>query len=155
MKKQRAMAPAMILVMGALAATMMAAAVGAQPGPPCSGTNHCVDITVTGGAIAPVPNTVISGRNHQIYWRIRTSGYSFPSPPPPQVGIAFKPPSSINDNGRMPANEFPCNRVSPALFHCTDAKTTHDTGVRSYQYSITVIDAAGHRIVSDPWIVNR
>jgi len=153
MNKQRAIAATTILVIAAIA--MRVASVAAQPGPPCSGTNHCVDITVTGGAIASVPNTVVPGKNHQLYWRIRTSGYSFPAPPPPSAGIAFKPPSSINDNGRMPANEFPCNRVSATLFHCTDANSTHDTGVRSYQYSITVIDGAGRKIVLDPWIVNR
>ena len=153
MNEQRAMAVNVRLLVGALA--MIGAGVGAQPGPPCSGTNHCMDVTITGGAIAPVPNTVVTGKNHQVYWRIRTSGYSFPAPPAPRGGIAFKPPSSINDNGRMPANEFPCNRVSPTLFHCTDANSTHDSGVRSYQYSIAVIDGAGRPIVLDPWIVNR
>jgi len=98
---------------------------------------------------------VVLGKNHQIYWRIQTSGYSFPPSPPPPSGIAFKQPSSINDNGHMPANEFPCNRVSATVFHCTDANSTHGTGVRSYQHSITVIDPAGKPIVFDPWIVNN
>ena len=154
MKKQPAIVPAMILVIGVSAGTMMAASVGAQPGP-CTGTNHCVDITIAGGAIPSVPDTVITGKNHQIYWRIKTGGYSFPPPPPPPVGIAFKPPSPMNDNGHMPANEFPCNRVSTTLFRCTDANSTHNTGLRRYQYSITVLDASGSKIVSDPWIVNK
>ena len=154
MKEQRPIAAVMMQVTGATIATIIAASVVAQPGPPCTGMNHCVDIAIAGGAIQPVPATIVTARNHQIYWRIKTGGYSFPSPPA-STGIAFKPASSINDNGRMPPNEFPCNRVSPALFHCTDANSTHDNGVRSYQYSITVLDAAGHPIVSDPWIVNR
>jgi hypothetical protein len=154
MKRQPVIAPTMILVIGVTAGAMLAASVGAQPGPPCTGTNHCVDINIAGGAVQSVPATVVSGKNHQIYWRINTSGYSFPSPQPP-TGIAFKPPSPINDNGRMPANEFPCNRVSATLFHCTDANSTFNTGVRSYQYAISVIDASGHRIISDPWIVNK
>lgn len=155
MKKQAAIDVLVMQVIGATATTMMAASVGAQPGPPCTGTNHCVDIAIAGGAIQSVPATVVTAKNHQIYWRITTGGYSFPSAPSASTGIAFKSPSSINDNGRMPQNEFPCNRVSVTLFHCTDANTTHDKGVRSYQYSITVLDAAGHPIVSDPWIVNR
>lgn len=155
MKKQPAIAHAVILVIGVSAGTMMALSVAAQPGPPCTGTNHCVDINIADGAIQSVPATVIVGKNHQIYWRIKTSGYSFPSPPPRSIGIGFKPPSPINDNERMPANEFPCNRMSATLFHCTDANSTHNTHVRSYQYSITVIDASNHEIISDPWIVNR
>jgi len=126
----------------------------AQPGPPCGGTNHCVDIALASGVIQSVANVVVSGTNHQIYWRIKTDGYSFASPPQ-RIGIAFKAPSSINDNGRMPANEFQCNRISAMLVHCTDANSTHGTGVRSYQYSITVIDTSGRPIVSDPWVVNH
>ena len=152
MKQQLPIAVAFIL--GMSAGTMTPAPAGAQPGPPCGGTNHCVDITVVSGVIQPVANVVVSGNNHQIYWRIKTGGYRFGSPPQ-SSGIAFKAPSSINDNGHMPANEFPCNRVSAALFHCTDANSTHGTGVRSYQYAITVIDASGKPIVYDPWIVNR
>ncbi len=154
MKNKAAIVTVMMQVVGAIVATTIAASVDAQPGPPCTGTNHCVDVAIAGGAIQSVPATVVTARNHQIYWRIKTGGYSFPSSPA-STGVAFKPPSSINDNGRMPRNEFPCNRVSATLFHCTDANSTHDTGVRSYQYSITVLDAAGHPIVSDPWIVNR
>ena len=153
MKKQAAIVLSIMLVIGASAGTMTPTSVGAQPGPSCTGTNHCVDIAIAGGAIRPVPAVVVTGRSHQIYWRITTTGYSFASSPQP-TGIAFKQPSSINDNGRMPANEFPCNRVSPTLFHCTDANSTLGS-VRSYQYSITLIDAAGHRIVSDPWVVNK
>jgi len=153
MKKQAAIVLPMSLVIGASVGTMTPTSVAAQPGPPCTGTNHCVDVTIAGGAIRPVPAVVVTGRNHQIYWRITTAGYSFASPPQP-IGIAFKQPSSINDNGRMPVNEFPCNRVSPTLFHCADANSTLGS-VRSYQYSITVIDAAAHRIISDPWVVNK
>lgn len=134
--------------------TMIATPASAQPGPPCVGTNHCVDVTITGGMIQRVANVVVSGKNHQIYWQIKTNGYSFAAPPQP-IGIAFKPPSAINDNGRMPPNEFPCNRISATLFHCTDANSTNGSGVRSYQYSITVIDASGRRVVSDPWVVNH
>jgi hypothetical protein len=152
MKKQPATAFAVILI-GVSAATMtVVTSVGAQPGPPCTGTNQCVDVTIAGGAIQSVANVVVLGSNHQIYWRIKTSGYSFPSSP---SGITFKQPSPINDNGRMPANEFPCNRVSATLFHCTDANSTHGAGVRNYQYAISVVDASGRRVVSDPWIVNR
>jgi hypothetical protein len=134
---------------------MMAASVSAQPGPPCTGTNHCVNVTVAAGAIQSVPATVITARNHQVHWIIRTAGYKFPVASSPSAGVAFKPASSINDNGHMPPNEFHCNRVSDTVFHCTDANSTHDKGVRSYQYSITVLDAAGHPVVADPWIVNR
>jgi hypothetical protein len=134
--------------------TMTPTPASAQPGPPCGGTNHCDDVTIACGAIQSVANVVVSGNTHQIYWRIKTSGYSFASPPQP-IGIAFKPPSPINDNGRMPPNEFPCNRISATLFHCTDANSTHGAGVRSYQYSITVIDTSGKPIVSDPWVVNH
>ena len=133
---------------------MTATSADAQTGPPCAGPNHCVDITIAVGVIQPVTNVVVSGKNHQIYWRIRTGGYSFASPPQP-IGIAFKPPNAINDNGRMPPNEFPCNRMSATLFHCTDANSTNGVGVRSYQYSITVIDASGRAVVSDPWVINR
>jgi len=155
MKQQRGIVGAIVHAIGLCVGTSMAASVGAQPGVSCTGATHCVDVTIVGGAIQSVPAVVVAAKNHQIYWRIQTAGYSFPPPPPPPTGIAFKPASSINDNGHMPANEFPCNRMSATLFHCNDANSTHDKGVRSYQYSITVIDASGHRIVSDPWIVNR
>jgi len=103
MKKQAAIVLPMSLVIGASVGTMTPTSVGAQPGPTCTGTNHCVDVTIASGAIRPVPAVVVTGRNHQIYWRITTAGYSFASPPQP-IGIAFKQPSSINDNGRMPVN---------------------------------------------------
>jgi hypothetical protein len=154
MKKKTAFALPMSVVIGASVGTMTAASVGAQPGPPCTGTNHCVDITIAGSAIQSVPAVVVQGNNHQIYWRIKTAGYTFASPPQP-IGIAFKQPSSINDNGHMPANEFPCNHMSTTLFHCTDANSTHGTGVHRYQYSITVMDPAGKPIALDPWIVNN
>ena len=135
-------------------ATMTPTSAGAQTGPPCAGTNHCVDITIAGGVIRPVSNVVVSGKNHQIYWRIKTGGYTFASPPQP-ISIAFKPPNAINDNGRMPPNEFPCGRMSATLFHCTDVNSTNGTGIRSYQYSITVIDASGRPVVTDPWVINH
>ena len=134
--------------------TMTATPARAQTGPPCSGTNHCVNIVIAGGVIQSVPNVVVSGKNHQIYWRIKTGGYSFPPPPQP-FGIAFKASSPINDNGRMPRNEFPCNRISATEFHCSDANSTQGIGVRSYQYSVTVIDSSGKPVVSDPWVVNH
>jgi hypothetical protein len=155
MKKQPAIARAMIAAICAGAGTLLAASVSAQPGPACTGNNHCIDVTIVGGAISPVPDAVITAKNHQIYWRIKTSGYAFPPPPPPPAGIAFKPPSPTNDNGHMPAKEFPCNRVSATLFHCTDANSTHNAGVRRYQYAITVVGKSGPPIVSDPWIVNK
>jgi hypothetical protein len=146
--------PAACLLIAFAVGTMTMVSAVAQTPPLCSGKNHCIDVTIAGGAIQPVPNVVVPEASHQIYWRIKTSGYSFPPPAAPQRGIAFKAPSSINDNGHMPANEFPCNRISATLFHCTDANSTHGA-VRAYQYAITVIDASGSRIVSDPWIVNR
>ena len=146
--------PVTCLLIAFSTGTMIPAPVVAQTPPLCSGTNHCVDITIAGGAIQPVPNVVVSGSNHQVYWQIKTSGYSFPPPTAPQRGIAFKEPSSINDNGHMPANEFPCSRMSTTLFHCTDANSTHGA-IRSYQYFVTVIDASGKKIASDPWIINR
>lgn len=91
MKQQLAIAAAFILI-AVGAGPMTAAPVRAQPGPPCSGTNHCVDITIAGGAIQSVANVVVPGTNHQIYWQIKTGGYSFP-PPPHSIGIAFKEPS--------------------------------------------------------------
>ena len=153
MKEKLAIGAASILI-GVGAGSMTATSVRAQPGPPCTGTNHCVDITVAGGAIPPVANVVVPGKNHQIYWQIKTGGYSFPSPPH-SAGIAFKAPSPINNNGKMPANEFACNRVSATRFHCTDTNSTHGAGVRTYQYAITVVDTSGRTIVSDPWIINR
>jgi hypothetical protein len=153
MKKQLPIPAAIIL--GVSAGTLAATSVCAQPAPPCTGANHCVDVTIAGGAIQSVANVVVSGTNHQIYWRITTGGYSFPPSPPPPAGIAFKQPSSINHNESMPRNEFACNRISATLFHCTDANSTHGAGARTYQYSISVIDASGHKIVSDPWIVNK
>src|SRR5690242_20227426 len=151
MRKKPAIAPAMILVIGVSSGSMMAASVGAQPS--CTGTNHCVDGNIADGAIQPVPDTVVPGMNHQIYWQIRTSGYSFLPPPPP--GIAFQPSGPANNRGRMPKDEFHCNRVSATVFHCTDANSTHNAGIRRYQYSITVMGASGHPIGSDPWIVNK
>ena len=65
------------------------------------------------------------------------------SPPPhSRAGIAFKDPSSINDNGHMPANEFPSNRVSATLFHCTDANSTRGTGVQQ----LPVLDHRDRRL---------
>jgi hypothetical protein len=147
--------PAADLLIAFSAAAMTAAPAAAQTPPLCSDAkNHCIDVTIAGGAIRPVPNVVVSEKNHHIYWQIKTSGYSFPPPAAPQRGIAFKPPSSINDNGHMPANEFPCTRISATLFHCPDANSTHGA-VRVYQYFITVLDASGKPAALDPWIVNK
>jgi hypothetical protein len=108
-----------------------------------------VDVTIANGEIRPVQDIVIPGTNHQIYWRINTSGYSFPRPATRPPGIDFKPP-------KPPKNEFPCNRVSATVFHCSDANTTHNAGEHKYQYAINVVDGSGHRITSaDPWIVNK
>jgi len=133
-------------------ATPLSSSIQAQPGPPCSGTSHCVDVTIVNGEIQHVANVVVSGKNHQIYWHIRTAGYTFPPAPHP-ITIAFKEPSSINDNGLMPANEFPCNRVTATQVHCTNKNSTHGK-VRSYQYAITVLDANGNKVIADPWVVN-
>lgn len=147
MRKQPAIAPAIITVLGLSSGTMTATIAVAQPS--CTGTNHCVDVTIANGMIRPVPDTHIPGTNHQIYWQIKTSGYSFPLPSSPTPGMAFKPP-------KPPKNEFHCNRVSATVFHCSDANTTHNTGDHRYQYSITVIDASHHLISTlDPWIVNK
>lgn len=149
MKKKAAIVLPLSLILGASATT--ATSVDAQPGPPCTGTNHCVDITIAHGAIQFVPDVQVTGKNHQIYWLIKTGGYSF-RPTPPD-GITFKAASSANSN-QLAKDEFRCNRVSATQFHCTDANTTHGA-MRKYEYSITVFDTAGHSIVSDPWIVNK
>ena len=152
MKTQAVIALTISVIIGASVGTMSARSVRAEPGPSCTGTNHCVDLTIVGGTLAPIANVVVPEKNHQIYWRIKTSGFNFPLPP--TDGMTFKAASSINDNGRMPAQEFPCNRVSSTLFHCADANSTHGA-VRRYQYSVTVIDASGQKIISDPWIINN
>lgn len=154
MKSHPAIAAALVVI--AVAASALAStAARAQAGPPCGGTNHCVDVVVAGGQIQPVANVRVDGQGHLISWRIKTPGFSFAPPPQPNA-ITFKAPSSINDNGRMPANEFRgCARASATLFHCTNANTTHGQGARTYQYAITVIeDATGRTIVLDPWVIN-
>ena len=143
---------ALLLGMGIASATTPMVA-HAQTGPQCGGVNHCIDVAVTGGVIQPVVNVIVPGRNHQIYWRLVTPGYTFPQPPVDAIG--WKPPSPINDNGKMPANEFACNRVTPTLFRCTDANSTRGTGVRTYQYGITVLDGGGKQVILDPWIINQ
>ncbi len=127
----------------------------AQPGPNCDAPPpnlHCVDVVVANGAIRNPPDVNVDGASHQIYWRLRTTGYTFPKPP--ARAITWKPAGPKNDNGKMPANEFPCNRVSDVLYHCTDANSTHGQQ-RKYEYAITVLDAAGKVIQGDPWIINQ
>jgi len=145
---------AVLLALGAVSPlSPVVAQSQAQSGPPCGGVNHCVDITISGGVIQNVVNVIVPAKNHQIYWRIVTPGYTFAQPPAPDA-IAWKAPSAINDNGKMPPNEFPCSRVSATQFRCTDANSTHGT-VRTYQYEITVLDSTGKQLVLDPWIINQ
>ena len=73
MKKQPATAFAVILI-GVSAATMtVVTSVGAQPGPPCTGTNHCVDVTLAGGEIPSVANVVVLGTNRYSIAPTRTA----------------------------------------------------------------------------------
>ncbi len=126
---------------------------GQAQSPTCTGTDHCADVRIAGTTIT-VPNVIVPGKDHQIDWIIRTPGYTFGLPPKPD-GVIWKAPSSINSNGAMPSNEFRCNRATATVYHCSDANSTHGTGVRSYQYKLTVIDPAGNPVVLDPWIVNQ
>ena len=152
MNRQPVIAAALVAI--ALCAGPLASAPAlAQQGPACNETNHCVDVTVVGGKIQPLPDVTVSGKNHQIWWQLKTPGYSFPKPPKSD-GVFFKPASSGNDNGKMPAKEFNCNRVSATVFHCTNANSTNGQR-RKYQYGVTVVeDASGKDITLDPWVVN-
>jgi hypothetical protein len=153
MKKKHALAAASVLVL-VLTVPMTSSVGHAQP--VCDSGNrahHCVDVVITNGAIQSPPDVVVPGKNHQIYWQIKTSGYTFPKPPKP-AGIAWKASTPTNDNGRMPANEFQCNRVSDTVVHCTDAVSTLGSQ-RKYEYKITVIDPAGNPVILDPWVINR
>jgi hypothetical protein len=154
MKRQPALAAALVLIAVGSGSLALDPAHAQSPGPSCTGKSHCVDVVVVNGEVQDVPNVRAEGTNHQIDWVIKTPGYSFPSPPKSD-GIKWKAASSINDNGRMPKGEFPCNRKSAQVFHCNNANSTTGTGTRSYQYAITVVeDATGKEIVRDPWVIN-
>jgi len=142
------------LVATALCAGPLASAPAlAQQGPACNETNHCVDVTVVGGKIQPLPDVTVSGKNHQIWWQLKTPGYSFPQPPKAE-GVTFKAPAPGNNNGNMPPKEFNCNRVSATVYKCTDANSTNGQQ-RKYQYAVNLIeDATGKAITLDPWVVN-
>ena len=146
MKKQLSAAAALVCVF-MLAGPMTSIVGHAQP--ICNSANpahHCVDVVITGGVIQSPADVVVDAANHQIYWQIKTSGYTWPKPPKPD-GITWKPPAP-------PAKEFQCNRVSDVIFHCEDANSTHGSQ-RKYEYKITVIDSAGNPVILDPWIINR
>lgn len=103
--------------------------------------HHCRQVVVRNGAIAPISDIVVNSANHQIYWEITTQGYVFPT----NRGIEFKNALAI------PRDEFTCNRITAAVYHCSDRNTQKG----KYDYKVTVRQREGAgEIVLDPSILN-
>jgi hypothetical protein len=139
----------------AIAGTVLSSGASAQPAS-CTGTDHCLDVVLSGGVIQPVPDATVNGKGQWIYWTIKTSGYKFPQSPQPD-GVVFKPASSGNSNGQIDGEFEQCQRRSDVVYRCKDKNNKHGDGkTYKYEYRINVVDGAG-KVVStpDPWVINK
>jgi hypothetical protein len=118
---------------------------GGTPGP-CAGSNpHCIVVTVSGGAIVPIPDQDVNevhDHSVNIDWVIATPGYTFPA-----NGITFtgKPGMPLPD-----PNEFSCSLFNTTTFSCKDRNHTQG----KFGYTVTL---SGSPAVPplDPYVINH
>jgi len=104
-----------------------------------------VDVTVVDGAIQVSPETVtVRGQNQVLQFKLRTAGYSFPSPG--TLAIVLDPAHKA---------QFPKDPV----WHNAQTVTLYDCNTNAapccYDYTVNVVDAAGRGLTLDPQIENE